>query len=144
MAKNKTISFTGSQLEKFLNNDGKHKDFPNWSFSSNTSDGEYDGEHGAMVDFPMYMHNNETDETYETTGGYYNEGAGECYDDSKYTFVLIRNVFPVVGKAGKKFFDVSVRLKISVDDMDEISHEDAEKMIKSLETDKFKVSSIIF
>ena len=76
MAKNKTIKFTGKQLEKFLSNDGTHPDFPNWKFESDTSEGEYDGEHGAMVDFPLYMYNKETKERYEGYGGYYNEGAG--------------------------------------------------------------------
>ena len=149
MSKNKTIEFTGRQLEEFLDNDGTHEDFPNWTFESNTSEGEYDGEHGAMCDFPMYMYNSETDETYTTTGGYYNEGAGECYGAKAgqigpYVFNLIRNVCPINGKPGKKYFEAAINIKVFVEDVEEITHEDARKIINKLGNDKFKIELIEF
>lgn len=148
MKTNKTIKFTGEYLQKFSQNDGENPDFPNWYFSSNKNEGEYDSEHGAMVDYPLYMFNDETGESYESVGGYYNEGAGECYDytNTPFTFVEVREVTPLKGKKGKKYFEATLSVKIFTEDNkdNEISWEEAEKIAKSLSCEKFEVKDVNF
>ena len=139
--KNKTITFNGQILEEFLSNDGTHPDYPDWDFSTNTDEGEFDSEKGSMYNYPLYMNNEKTKESYEGCGGYYNAMCGECFYDEDIEFDLVRDVLPILGKK-KKYFETTVRIKVYTDVENEISFDDAKKAIKALSNDKFKIEGI--
>jgi hypothetical protein len=132
----KTITFTGEQLEEFLEEDGTHPDFPGWEFSTDTDEGEYDSGKSSMVQYPLYMYNSNTDESYSAIGGYYNQGCGErFYSDVTFDLdrdvVSIRNDHPYVRDSKSSYFLATVTVKVMVDTTDtEITTEEATDRVK--------------
>ena len=84
---NNTITLTEDQFTDLISGQ-EVKGFEGWSGEVIENEGDYDGEHGAMIDFPMFLYSPD-DKTYESCGGYYNEVAGYSFNDDELTFTLM-------------------------------------------------------
>lgn len=69
------ITLSPKELEIFSSND-VHPEYPGLTFESDTDEGDFDSEKGAMYDYPVYL-TNDDGETWEGSGGYYTGISGE-------------------------------------------------------------------
>lgn len=85
----KGITFTAENVEKLYYNeeyDGsdERKEGPEgyegWYITTYTDTGSFDGEKGSMYDYEINLFNDKDEFMGETTGGYFNNIAGECFN----------------------------------------------------------------
>jgi hypothetical protein len=75
-----TLKVTASDLNIFADK-GTNPNYPNLEYYSDTHEGEFDSEKGAMYDYPIYLNDIKTHETiWEGEGGYYTGPTGEVHN----------------------------------------------------------------
>lgn len=86
--KKETIKLTTEILKELYSGEENVEGWEGWTIECVTNEGDFDAEKGAMTDFPIYLYNPEGNLVAESQGGYYNAGAGMCFDDDlKFKYV---------------------------------------------------------
>lgn len=74
------FTLTPKQLDLVVNKEETIEGFENWSFWSNTDDGDFDSEKGAMTDYLITALDKTTNKMYVGRGGYYHGTIGEEFN----------------------------------------------------------------
>ena len=113
-----TLKVSSKDLMVFVKN-GTNPNYPNLEYYSDTHEGSFDSEKGAMYDYPIYLTDVNTHETiWEGEGGYYTGPTGEVHNDT-ITFTKHQKKDSIKDSSIKLAKQILDAAKLDVDDIQE-------------------------